>query len=229
MTALTTHDTKRGEDVRARIAVLAEVPGRLGSEPRRAAGAGAVAGPGLRDTCCGRRASVSGRPGRLGRPRAAARVRREGDARGRRAHHLDRSRRGVRVGRARGRRCGLRRRRVRAVLDELVEPNRAAGWSNALALKLLALTMPGVPDVYQGSELERAQPGRPGQPAAGRLRRRRRQPRRRVGRQAAAHQPRRCGCGATGPSCSRRTPRCSPKGPPPTTCSPSTAAAWSRW
>ena len=26
MTALTTHDTKRGEDVRARIAVLAEVP-----------------------------------------------------------------------------------------------------------------------------------------------------------------------------------------------------------
>jgi maltooligosyltrehalose synthase len=28
-----------------------------------------------------------------------------------------------------------------------------AGWSNALALKLLALTVPGVPDVYQGSEL----------------------------------------------------------------------------
>ena len=27
------------------------------------------------------------------------------------------------------------------------------GWSNALAAKLVALTMPGVPDVYQGSEL----------------------------------------------------------------------------
>jgi (1->4)-alpha-D-glucan 1-alpha-D-glucosylmutase len=27
------------------------------------------------------------------------------------------------------------------------------GWSNALAAKLLALTLPGVPDVYQGSEL----------------------------------------------------------------------------
>jgi maltooligosyltrehalose synthase len=27
------------------------------------------------------------------------------------------------------------------------------GWSNALSAKLLALTMPGIPDVYQGSEL----------------------------------------------------------------------------
>ena len=37
MTALTTHDTKRGEDVRARLAVLAEVPER---GPVRGAGAG---------------------------------------------------------------------------------------------------------------------------------------------------------------------------------------------
>ena len=27
------------------------------------------------------------------------------------------------------------------------------GWSNALAAKLVSITMPGVPDVYQGSEL----------------------------------------------------------------------------
>ena len=42
---------------------------------------------------------------------------------------------------------------VRRVLDGLLEQVVDAGWSNALAAKLLALTMPGVPDVYQGSEL----------------------------------------------------------------------------
>jgi (1->4)-alpha-D-glucan 1-alpha-D-glucosylmutase len=34
-----------------------------------------------------------------------------------------------------------------------VERVAAPGWSNALALKLVAITAPGVPDVYQGSEL----------------------------------------------------------------------------
>jgi (1->4)-alpha-D-glucan 1-alpha-D-glucosylmutase len=42
---------------------------------------------------------------------------------------------------------------VRAVLDDLLERLVAPGWSNSLAAKLVALTMPGVPDVYQGSEL----------------------------------------------------------------------------
>ncbi len=42
--------------------------------------------------------------------------------------------------------------RVRGVLDELLARITTAGWSNALAAKLLALTMPGVPDVYQGTE-----------------------------------------------------------------------------
>jgi (1->4)-alpha-D-glucan 1-alpha-D-glucosylmutase len=35
------------------------------------------------------------------------------------------------------------------LLDRVVAP----GWSNALVAKLVAITMPGVPDVYQGSEL----------------------------------------------------------------------------
>ncbi|MGA8846319.1 MAG: malto-oligosyltrehalose synthase, partial [Nocardioides sp.] len=38
---------------------------------------------------------------------------------------------------------------LRSVLDEVAAP----GWSNALSAKLIALTIPGVPDVYQGSEL----------------------------------------------------------------------------
>ncbi len=42
---------------------------------------------------------------------------------------------------------------VRAVLADLVARVAGPGWSNALSAKLLALTMPGIPDVYQGSEL----------------------------------------------------------------------------
>ncbi len=43
---------------------------------------------------------------------------------------------------------------VVAVLQRLANRRRAGpGWSNALAAKLLDLTIPGVPDLYQGSEL----------------------------------------------------------------------------
>ena len=42
---------------------------------------------------------------------------------------------------------------VRRVLDGLLSHVAAPGRANALAAKLVALTMPGVPDVYQGSEL----------------------------------------------------------------------------
>jgi (1->4)-alpha-D-glucan 1-alpha-D-glucosylmutase len=42
---------------------------------------------------------------------------------------------------------------VGRLLDGLVALIAGPGWSNALAAKLLALTVPGVPDVYQGTEL----------------------------------------------------------------------------
>jgi (1->4)-alpha-D-glucan 1-alpha-D-glucosylmutase len=42
---------------------------------------------------------------------------------------------------------------VARVLDELVARVAGHGWSNALAAKLVTLTIPGVPDVYQGTEL----------------------------------------------------------------------------
>ena len=42
---------------------------------------------------------------------------------------------------------------VGAVLDGLLDVVLEPGRSNALAAKLVALTMPGVPDVYQGTEL----------------------------------------------------------------------------
>ncbi len=42
---------------------------------------------------------------------------------------------------------------VHAVIETLVDDIAHAGWSNGLSAKLLQLTAPGVPDVYQGSEL----------------------------------------------------------------------------
>ncbi len=42
---------------------------------------------------------------------------------------------------------------VRAVIEMLVDDVAHAGWSNGLSAKLLQLTAPGIPDVYQGSEL----------------------------------------------------------------------------
>ena len=44
------------------------------------------------------------------------------------------------------------------------------GWSNSLAQKLVQLTMPGVPDVYQGASCFEGSLADPGQPASGRLR-----------------------------------------------------------
>jgi (1->4)-alpha-D-glucan 1-alpha-D-glucosylmutase len=42
---------------------------------------------------------------------------------------------------------------VRAPLERFVESITPFGWSNSLGQKLVQLTMPGVPDVYQGTEL----------------------------------------------------------------------------
>jgi (1->4)-alpha-D-glucan 1-alpha-D-glucosylmutase len=47
----------------------------------------------------------------------------------------------------------LRGRKFIAELSALVERIKTPGRSNSLALKLLTLTAPGVPDLYQGSEL----------------------------------------------------------------------------
>lgn len=47
----------------------------------------------------------------------------------------------------------MRSRRFVARLEELVDVVQGPGRSNSLALKLLTLTAPGVPDLYQGSEL----------------------------------------------------------------------------
>ncbi len=42
---------------------------------------------------------------------------------------------------------------VRGIVEGLVEATTAAGWSNGLGAKLVQITSPGMPDVYQGTEL----------------------------------------------------------------------------
>lgn len=149
LTALTTHDTKRSEDTRARLAVLAEVPDRWSevlAELRDVASTGdgpldnllwqAVVGawtdePGLADRLH-TYAEKAAREGGVGTDWAApdeafeARVRALVDAA---------------VGHA------------RPLVSAFVEEVADAGRSNGLAAKLLQLAGPGVPDVYQGTEL----------------------------------------------------------------------------
>jgi (1->4)-alpha-D-glucan 1-alpha-D-glucosylmutase len=43
--------------------------------------------------------------------------------------------------------------KVNQLVTDVVERVTEPGWSNSLSAKLLQLTMPGIPDVYQGSEL----------------------------------------------------------------------------
>ena len=60
MTTLSTHDTKRGEDVRARLDVLAELPERWARRARRPARVARPPGTARSTTCCGRRSSARG-------------------------------------------------------------------------------------------------------------------------------------------------------------------------
>ena len=142
------HQARRGRprpDHRA-----GRAPRRLGGGARRAAGAGTAARPGLRIP------AVAGDPRRLARFSRAAVC--TGTPRRRCARPAT-----ARPGPSRTRptrpRCTPRSTRPStatayaacstACSPQVDEPGR----SNALAAKLVALTMPGVPDVYQGSEL----------------------------------------------------------------------------
>ena len=148
MTTLSTHDTKRSEDARARISVISEASTGMGAFPRHRPGARAhPRWPALRLGVAIDRRRVAGRSP------AVAVLRLESGTGGRQFHQLDRSQPGFRAP------VGCRRRRRfrctggRSRTDELrgneLEPY---GTSNSLSAKLIQLTMPGVPDVYQGTE-----------------------------------------------------------------------------
>jgi (1->4)-alpha-D-glucan 1-alpha-D-glucosylmutase len=148
MTSLSTHDTKRGEDVRARLAVLSELPedwGRFAEHflsstkiPNRAFGyflAQSLAGTGPIE-------------------------------RRRMHHYAEKAMREASDGTRWTEPDEAFEASVHAAVDaaydepvlreawnELDALITGPGWSNALGQKLVQLTMPGVPDVFQGSEI----------------------------------------------------------------------------
>ncbi|HET6301240.1 malto-oligosyltrehalose synthase [Microbacterium sp.] len=146
MTALSTHDTKRAEDVRARLSVLAEIPERWADVLGRLR-AVATTGHGPFDSLLWQ-AIVGAWPAAPERLHAYAEkaAREAGEATGwldpepvfeDRMHRL--------VDAAFG--------DARPIVEEFVAEIAPLGWSNSLAAKTLQIAGPGVPDVYQGSEL----------------------------------------------------------------------------
>ena len=148
MTGLSTHDTKRGEDVRARLAVLAEIGDhwasfaaeflRATAVPNRAFGyllAQVLVGTGpierdrmhayaekaMREACDGTSWTEPD-------PGFEAKVHEAVD-------------------------LAYDDRRLRAGWHQLDALVTEPGWVNSLGQKLVQLTMPGIPDVYQGTEV----------------------------------------------------------------------------
>lgn len=150
MTALTTHDTKRSEDTRARITALAEAPERW-----RAALTDLLAAAPVPDPAFGNLLWQAVLGAWTDDPELESRLqayvekamREAGDHTTWTAVNEEyESAVHTAVAAAFG---GPAEETVRTLAAELA----AYGWSNALAAKLLAITMPGVPDIYQGTEL----------------------------------------------------------------------------
>ncbi len=146
MTSLSTHDTKRGEDVRARLAVLAELP-RLWTDVLDRLRSIASTGHGPFDNLLWQ-AIVGSWPATPERLHAYAEkaAREAAEATGWWDPDVDFERRMHAV-------VDTAYSDAAPLVDAFVDRIRGFGWSNSLSAKLLQLAGPGVPDVYQGSEL----------------------------------------------------------------------------
>ena len=148
MTTLSTHDTKRSEDVRARLAVLPELGERwYGTAERLLAAApipSAAFGYLLWQSFAGagwiERDRMHAYAEKAMREATEGTGWRDPDAGFEAAVHqaVDRA---------------YDDEQVHRPLDELITEITPDGWSNSLSQKLVQLAMPGVPDVYQGTEL----------------------------------------------------------------------------
>lgn len=147
MTTLTTHDTKRSEDTRARIAVLAELGTEWASTLERLQSLAPLGDAVLADLLW--QAIIGARPASRERLHAYAEKasREAGDSTTWTEPDEDFERRMHALVDA-----AFDDPAVVAVLDALDDRIDAAGWSNGLGQKLVQLTAPGVPDVYQGTE-----------------------------------------------------------------------------
>ncbi|MBI3688712.1 MAG: malto-oligosyltrehalose synthase [Actinobacteria bacterium] len=148
MTTLSTHDTKRSEDVRARLAVLSELPASWAATVRRWMVAAPVPDPAMAQlvwqTVAGtwpiERERLHGYLRKAAREAGTATCWAAPDDAFEAAMHeaIDRAYDDP----------GLRP--DVAEFAALITPY---GWQNSLGEKLVQLTMPGIPDVYQGTEL----------------------------------------------------------------------------
>lgn len=147
MTTLSTHDTKRSEDVRARLAVLSEIPERWAEQLRGWTTAHPLPDPSLEllawQNLIGAWPIDAGRfSAYLGKAAKEAKLV---------TSHVDA------VAEVDARIAGWPEQVLAdAVIVEQIERFvagiQAPGWSNSLGQKLLQLAGPGVPDVYQGTE-----------------------------------------------------------------------------
>ncbi|GAB2870306.1 malto-oligosyltrehalose synthase [Nocardioides pacificus] len=148
MTALSTHDTKRGEDVRARITTIAELPAEWDATLTRLLELVAMPDAGFANLLW--QAVVGSWP--AGRERLhgyAEKAMREAGDRTTWTEPDEAYESAVHTAVD----AAFDDVEVRRTIEEFVHRVTAPGWVNALSAKMLALTMPGVPDVYQGSEL----------------------------------------------------------------------------
>jgi (1->4)-alpha-D-glucan 1-alpha-D-glucosylmutase len=148
MTTLSTHDTKRGEDTRARIDVLSEIPDRwaevLGQLRRLA-----PVGDGVLENLLWS-SFVGAWPASRERLHAYAEKasREAGSSTTWTAPNEEfEARMHAMVDAA------FDDPEVTRLIERFVDEISGYGWSNSLSAKLIQLTAPGVPDVYQGSEL----------------------------------------------------------------------------
>ncbi|MCE7009800.1 malto-oligosyltrehalose synthase [Kibdelosporangium philippinense] len=146
MTTLSTHDTKRSEDVRARLAVLSEIPAEFADLVRRWTAKAGLSEPTL--NLLAWQTIVGAWP--ISESRLQA--------------YLEKASREAKIATSWTDRNAEFDAEVAAwparvlaelgeEIDEFVSQIRAAGWSNSLGQKVIQLAMPGVPDVYQGTEL----------------------------------------------------------------------------
>ncbi|RKT56292.1 malto-oligosyltrehalose synthase [Saccharothrix australiensis] len=147
MTALSTHDTKRSEDVRARLAVLAELPDEFAAAVRRWSSAHPIDEPSL--AALAWQSLVGAWP--ITAERMAAyldKAAKEAKVRTTWVDHDEEFEAAVAAWPEQ-----VLGGPVAGEVAEFVSRIAPHGWSNALGQKLLQLTAPGVPDVYQGTEL----------------------------------------------------------------------------
>ncbi|MBQ1037558.1 malto-oligosyltrehalose synthase [Micromonospora sp. C81] len=148
MTTLSTHDTKRGEDVRARLAVLSELPGRWAEQVKAWMEYAPLPDPSFAHLLW--QTAVGAWP--IERERLHAYVEKAAREAGASTSWADPN--------------AAFEQALHAVVDlmyddpslhdeltELAAAITPAGWCNSLGQKLVQLTMPGVPDTYQGTEL----------------------------------------------------------------------------